>query len=97
MAFLHEKRGEKPTESNVQSPEDSLHIVVMESPSSRCVGSPNANENISAAPQAKRRRKHDAAELTLSKSLADCDKMLLKSITDEKDEDALYCRSLIPS
>jgi len=95
MAFLHEKSSNKPTECNVQSPEDSLDVVVIESLSSRCVDSPNANKNISTAPQAKRRNKHDATELTLSKTLADCDEMLLKSMTDEKDEDALYCHSLI--
>ena len=37
---------------------------------------------------AKRRKKHDVAEFTLLQSL-------LKSTTDEKDEDALYCRSII--
>ena len=58
--------------------------------------SPDTNEKISTAPPAKRKKKHDAAELTLSKSLAGCDEMLLKSMAGEKDEDALYCRSLIP-
>ena len=50
MAFLHDKSSNKPTESNVQSPEDSLDVVVMESPSSRCIDSPNANKNISIPP-----------------------------------------------
>ena len=52
MAFLHEKSSNKPTESNMQSPEDSLDIVVIEGPSSRCFDSP------------RRRKKHVAAELT---------------------------------
>ena len=43
-----------------------------------------------------REKKHNAAEFTISKSLADCDEMLLNSMTDEKDENGLHCRSLIP-
>ena len=93
IAFLHEKSGNKPTESNMQSPEDSQDVIVMESRSSRCVDSLNANENISTAPQAKRRKKLDAAELKLSKSLAGGDEMFLKCMTDQKD--ALYCYSLV--
>lgn len=95
MAFLHEKSGNKPTESNIRAQEDTLDIVIMESVSNRCDDIPNANDNAPKAPQAKRKKKHDVAEKTLSKSLADCDEMLMKAMADERDEDALYCRSHI--
>ena len=32
----------------------------------------------------------------LAQSLQDCDEMIKRSLTDENDEDYLFCRSLVP-
>ena len=46
--------------------------------------------------QPKRRNQYEVTEVALSKSLADCDELFKKAITDDKDEDSLYCCNLIP-
>ena len=99
MAFLHEKSANKPTASNLPSIENS-DISVLEdsvcSPPSP-VSSVSRYETKKKTPQPSKKRQREASqESALSQSLADCDALLKKSVSDESDEDSLYCRSLIP-
>jgi len=105
MAFLHEKSANKPTESNltlatspdIMSPsEEECSLSNQRSPSeSPSVGiGVDTPVNLNKNTQRKKRRL-DSTEV-LSKSLADCDKLLQKSLNEENDEDSLYCRSLVP-
>ena len=48
------------------------------------------------SPQPNRKRRKDSQASVLTQSLAECDAMMKKSMEDDNDEDALYCRRLIP-
>ena len=44
----------------------------------------------------KKRRTDSMRPDALAQSLQDCDEMIKRSLTDENDEDYLFCRSLVP-
>ena len=105
MAFLHEKSANKPTESNLSLIEAGIVVPAdepqfsMPSPSgsvaSSCSATTSSLKKRKSTPQAKKAR-GDMSEADLNKSLVDCDELLKKSMSEDVDEDSLYCRSLIP-
>lgn len=94
LAFLRDKTANKITESNVSLPqtsqtsEDFMPLSPLNSPTSSTASV--VNKNIS------KKRRTDSLEQILEKSLVDCDSALKEVNEDNKDEDSLYCRSLVP-
>ena len=108
MAFLHEKSANKPTDSNLSPPTAAFGVFSDALPTeeyrfsqlspsgsvSNVSSVSNNMENSIKTPQ--RKKKHtDSSTEALTRSLADCDELLKKSINEENDEDSLYCRSLV--
>ena len=101
MAFLCETSANKATESNLPSTIDPLgspfsEDSVITPPSPGSIGEVVTETPSRLPPQPNRKRKRDSQASVLTQSLAECDAMLKKSMEDDNDEDALYCRSLIP-
>jgi len=98
MAFLHEKSVNKQTESNLSFQAAVADVSVDIPPTEELspLASPVSTGSFSVKTVQKRKRRADSSESGLSKSLADCDELIAKSLREENDEDCLYCRSLIP-
>ena len=97
MAFLHEKTGNKPTQSNVNYNLESPEISNLGSPpsiSSFRYETKSVKEPCTTP--ARKKSKIDTPEADLRKSLVETDLMIKKSMEQAEDEDSLYCRSLIP-
>ena len=97
MTFLHEKTGNKPTQSNVNYNLESPEISNLGSPpsiSSFRYETKSVKEPCTTP--ARKKSKIDTPEADLRKSLVETDLMIKKSVEQAEDEDSLYCRSLIP-
>ena len=97
MAFLHEKTGNQPTQSNVNYNLESPEISNLGSPpsiSSFRYETKSVKEPCTTP--ARKKSKIDTPEADLRKSLIETDLMIKKSMEQAEDEDSLYCRSLIP-
>ena len=97
MAFLHERTGKKPTQSNVNYNLESPEISNLGSPpsiSSFRYETKSVKEPCTTL--ARKKSKIDTPEADLRKSLVETDLMIKKSMEQAEDEDSLYCRSLIP-
>ena len=101
MAFLHEKSVNKVTETNLSQPSTFSAEVLTDgnqcSPLSSSCSSNGSNFDTSKKSTKNKKRRTDSMQPdALAQSLQDCDEMIKRSLTDENDEDYLFCRSLVP-
>ena len=97
MTFLHEKTGNKPTQSNLNYGIDSGEIRNLGSPPSissfryetKSVKEPHATP-------ARKKSNIDTPEVDMRKYLTETELMIKKNMEQTEEEDSLYCRSLIP-
>ena len=95
MAFLHEKRCNRPNESNLQ-----LQSTFISPPPSPVYAKFQEKNKTNTMNQVSglscKKGKVDETEVDLMKQLSDTDNDIKKLLTESKSEDSLYCRSLVP-
>ena len=104
MAFLHEKSVKKVTETYLSQPSTLSTEVLTEQNQCSPLSSPcSSNNNFDTSKKSTKKKKKKKKRRTdsmqpdpLAQSLRDCIEMIKRSLTDEKDEDYLFCRSLVP-
>ena len=101
MAFLHEKSVNKVTETNLSQPSTFSTEVLTEenhcSPlSSPCSSNSSIFDTSKKITKNKKRRTDSMQPDVLTQSLQDCEEMIKRSLTDENDEDYLFCRGFVP-
>ena len=101
MAFLHEKSVNKVTETNLSQPSTFSAKVFTEenqySPLLSPFSSNRSNFDTSKKSTKNKKRRTDSMQPdALAQSLQDCDELIKRSLTDENNENYLFCRSLVP-
>ena len=101
MAFLHEKSANKSTESNVTVNIPTSEVISAPScsednyfPLNSPTSSLSSSSGSTKPPSSK--RKKNSIETSLTKSLMECDDALKNISAEDKNEDSLFCKSLIP-